>query len=304
MKKIALVFPGQGSQKIGMMDQLAADFPQVLTYFAQASELLGYDLWQIVTQDPEEQLNQTIYTQPAMLVADYAFWQILQQTTHDLNPAYLAGHSLGEYAALVAADVITFSEAVALVAKRAQFMQECVRPGDGAMAAILGLDVPAVESICQQASSEVMLANLNCPGQLVIAGSNLGVEAAIKLAKEAGAKAIKLPMSVPSHCYLMRPAAEKLSQELDKVTFKSPRLPVINNVDVAILTEPLAIKSALTRQLFSPVRWIETIEYMLQNGVTQIIECGPGKVLTNMNKRIHPEMELLTSHEFLTLKTQ
>ncbi len=290
----AVVFPGQGSQKLGMMSFYLENYLPTKDYFARANQILDYDLLALIQDGPEEQLNQTRYTQPAMLVADLVAWYYwLEQ--NDKQPGWLAGHSLGEYAALVAGNAISFEAAVDLVAKRAQFMQSAVAVGEGAMAALLGLSVDQVELLCQQASSSeviVTAANLNAPGQIVVAGSALAVEGVIELAKQAGAKrAIKLPVSVPSHCPLMEPAAKQLAVALEEVDIEMPDIPVVHNSSVAIAQTPVEIKQALVAQLYNPVRWIETIELFAARGVLQVVECGPGKVLTSLNKRIVKGLE-------------
>lgn len=293
MKNLAFVFPGQGSQKVGMLHDVALAHPGVEELFKQASAVLDYDLWEIVIHGPEAKLNQTIYTQPAMLVADLALWHIWQELS-DIKPSYVAGHSLGEYAALVVAGVLEFATAVRMVAKRAQFMQEAVPEGAGAMAAIIGMPIEQIDEICRHVSMDgvVSAANLNGPGQVVIAGTLTAVTHAMELARSAGArKVVQLPMSVPSHCALMQPAADRLLIEFEQVAFHRPKMAVINNADVKVFTEPAEIKSALIRQLVMPVRWVETIEFMAANGVQVVAECGPGKVLTGLNKRIVSTLE-------------
>ncbi|HEY0722155.1 MAG TPA: ACP S-malonyltransferase [Gammaproteobacteria bacterium] len=289
---LAFVFPGQGSQSIGMLADLAATYPQVEQTFAEASAVLGYDLWKIVQNGPESELNNTAVTQPAMLCAGVAAWRIWQAQGGAM-PKMMAGHSLGEYTALVCAGAISFTDAVALVAERGRLMQEAVPAGEGAMAAILGLEDAQVLAVCNEAAQgEVVSAvNFNSPGQVVVAGKSGAVNRAVELAKAAGAKrALLLPVSVPSHCALMKPAADKLAERLKSITVKSPAIPVVNNVDVTMASEPDAIRDALVRQLYSPVRWVETIEKMAASGVTQLVECGPGKVLVGLNKRIVKEM--------------
>ncbi|MGD8785059.1 MAG: ACP S-malonyltransferase [Thioalkalispiraceae bacterium] len=285
---LAFVFPGQGSQSIGMLDAFAEVYPQVKTTFAEASSVLSYDLWQVVSSGPENKLNSTDVTQPAMLAAGVAIWRLWQEKNGE-QPSYLAGHSLGEYTALVCAGVVDFTEAIKLVAARGQYMQDAVPAGTGAMAAILGLDDAAVRAVCEQASTDqiVEAVNFNSPGQVVIAGHANAVEKAAELAKENGAKrAVILPVSVPSHCQLMKPAADKLAVDLEVLDLAEPVIPVINNVDVTSETSAQAIKDALIRQLYQPVRWVEIIQTMAEKGVDRIIECGPGKVLMGLNKRI------------------
>lgn len=285
---LAFVFPGQGSQSVGMLSQLASEFSQVESTFSEASDALGYDLWSIVSSGPAESLNQTERTQPAMLAAGIAVWRIWQSLTN-IEPSYLAGHSLGEYSALVAAEALSFSDAIKLVELRGQFMQQAVPAGQGGMAAILGLDDQKVIDICQQSAqgSVVEAVNFNSPGQVVIAGEVNAVTRATEFAKEQGAKrALLLPVSVPSHCALMKPAAEKLATALDDININIPVIPVIHNVSVAVADDAAAIKQLLTQQLYSPVRWVETIQYFTQHDTNMIIECGPGKVLAGLTKRI------------------
>ncbi len=289
---LALVFPGQGSQAVGMLGELAAAESQVGATFAEASEALGYDLWKVVAEGPAEELNQTHITQPAMLSAGIAVWRIWQEKG-GATPAVMAGHSLGEYTALVAAGAIGFADAVALVAERGKLMQAAVPAGTGSMAAILGLDDDKVVDVCAHAAvGEVVSAvNFNANGQVVIAGHVAAVERAVELAKEAGAKrAVILPVSVPSHCELMKPAAEKLAERLATINVSAPQIPVINNADVSKASDADAIRDALVRQLYSPVRWVETVQAMAGEGVDTLIECGPGKVLVGLNKRIVKEM--------------
>jgi len=278
-----------------MLTELAEAEAQVKTTFAEASEALGYDLWKIVTEGPAEELNQTHITQPAMLSAGIAVWRIWQEKS-GAEPAMMAGHSLGEYSALVAAGALGFADAVSLVAERGRLMQEAVPAGTGSMAAILGLDDTQVIAVCEQAAEgEVVSAvNFNANGQVVIAGHVAAVERAVNLAKEAGAKrAVVLPVSVPSHCALMKPAADKLAERLAGITLNAPQVPVINNVDVSKAGDADAIRNALVRQLYSPVRWVETIQAMEGEGVDTLIECGPGKVLVGLNKRIAKGMKAL-----------
>ncbi|MEE8380180.1 MAG: ACP S-malonyltransferase [Gammaproteobacteria bacterium] len=288
----AMVFPGQGSQSVGMLADLADTFPQIKTTYQEASDVLGYDLWSLVKDGPEEELNKTHITQPAMLAGGVAVWRVWQDEGAPM-PAAMAGHSLGEYSALVAAESMSLSDAVLLVADRGRFMQEAVPAGVGAMAAILGLDDDKVIDVCEQAAeSEVVTAvNFNSPGQVVIAGNAAAVERAVTLAKEAGAKrALILPVSVPSHCSLMNPAAEKLEERLAGINISAPTIPVYNNVDVQAENDPDAIRKALKRQLYSPVRWVDIINSLATQDVERIVECGPGKVLVGLNKRINKQM--------------
>jgi len=285
--KFAFVFPGQGSQSVGMM-QGWGDRAEVRATFAEASDALGQDLWALVNDGPADQLNQTVNTQPAMLAADIAVWRVWL-SAEGARPTLLAGHSLGEYAALVAAGALNFADAIKLVRFRAEAMQAAVPEGVGAMAAILGLDDDTVRAVCADAAAgEVVEAvNLNSPGQVVIAGNKAAVERAMVLAKERGAKrALPLPVSVPSHSSLMLPAAEKLLAHLQSVTIATPTIPVLHNTDVQSHAEPDAIRSALAKQLHTPVRWVETVQALKAAGIERVIECGPGKVLAGLNKRI------------------
>ncbi|ELP9499043.1 TPA: ACP S-malonyltransferase [Vibrio alginolyticus] len=288
MSKFAIVFPGQGSQAVGMLAELGEQYDVVKQTFAEASDALGYDLWALVQNGPAEDLNETFRTQPALLASSVAIWRVWQELGLE-QPTNLAGHSLGEYSALVCAGVIDFKEAIKLVELRGQLMQEAVPAGTGAMYAIIGLADDAIAKACEDAAQGEVVSpvNFNSPGQVVIAGSKDAVERAGALCKEAGAKrALPLPVSVPSHCALMKPAAEKLAVALESIEFNSPQLPVINNVDVVAETDPAKIKDALVRQLHSPVRWTETVELMHEQGVENLLELGPGKVLTGLTKRI------------------
>jgi [acyl-carrier-protein] S-malonyltransferase len=302
--KSAFVFPGQGSQSVGMLADLAAEFSIVGDTFEQASAALGYDLWQLVAAGPEEQLNQTDRTQPAMLTAGVAVWRVWQSVS-EIKPAYFAGHSLGEYTALVAADALDFADAVKLVEKRGQFMQQAVPVGEGAMAAILGLDDDIVRDLCAEASAQgvVEAVNFNSPGQVVIAGSTAAVKRAIELATEKGAKrALQLPVSVPSHCELMKPAAEQLADELDKIDVRMPSTPVIHNASVTAASDTNELKQLLAAQLYSPVRWVETIQWFATQGVDTVVESGPGKVLAGLNKRIDKSQMALPLFDPATLE--
>lgn len=288
MTKIAVVFPGQGSQTLGMLADLATAHPVVEETFAEASSALGYDLWQLVQQGPAEELNKTWQTQPALLAASVAIWRVWQQQ-NGTQPILMAGHSLGEYSALVCAGVLDFKQAISLVELRGKLMQEAVPAGTGAMYAIIGLDNDAIAKACEESAQGQVVSpvNFNSPGQVVIAGNKEAVERAGAACKAAGAKrALPLPVSVPSHCALMKPAADKLAVALENVTFSAPQYSVVNNVDVKVETSPEAIRSALVRQLYSPVRWTESVEFMAAQGVEQLLEVGPGKVLTGLTKRI------------------
>ncbi|QYJ83943.1 ACP S-malonyltransferase [Shewanella aegiceratis] len=299
MEKIAYVFPGQGSQAVGMLADLAAEHEVVGQTFAEASEVLGYDLWQLVQEGPAESLNQTDKTQPALLTASVAIWRAIQATSAS-KPALLAGHSLGEYSALVCAGVIDFKDAVKLVELRGQLMQQAVPAGTGAMFAIIGLDNDGIAKACEEAAQGEVVApvNFNSPGQVVIAGEKAAVERAADACKAAGAKmAVALPVSVPSHCQLMKPAADELAKALDALSFSAPSIPVVNNVDVATPESVEAIKDALVRQLYCPVRWSETVEKMAAEGVSQLVEVGPGKVLTGLAKRINKSLSAKVAND-------
>ena len=301
---LALVFPGQGSQAVGMLAGLAQYYPEVQESFDAALSVLGYDLWHLIQQGPEQELNRTHITQPAMLVAGVAVWRVWQ-SRGGKTPGIMAGHSLGEYTALVCAGALTFETAIVLVSERGRFMQEAVPGGEGAMAAILGLDDGKVMEVCARAAQgEVVAAvNFNSPGQVVVAGGTAAVARAMDLAKAAGAKrALLLPVSVPSHCALMKPAASQMRKMLQDTEFKAPVIPVINNVDVAVYNDPEAIRDALVRQLYNPVRWVETIRHMATIGIKTLIECGPGKVLAGLNKRIDKDMTAMPVYDPATME--
>ncbi|MFL1907136.1 ACP S-malonyltransferase [Plesiomonas shigelloides] len=303
MTTFAMVFPGQGSQSVGMLADLAQQFPIVEQTFAEASAVLGYDLWALVQQGPAEELNKTWQTQPALLTASVAIWRVWQEKNGAM-PVVMAGHSLGEYSALVCAGVMDFKDAVRLVELRGKLMQEAVPEGTGAMAAIIGLDNDSIAKACADSAEGQVVApvNFNSPGQVVIAGNKEAVERAGAACKAAGAKrALPLPVSVPSHCALMKPAADKLAVALEEITFNAPRIPVINNVDVAAESDANAIRSALVRQLYSPVRWTETVESMSAQGVAHLLEIGPGKVLTGLTKRIVDSMTAAAVNDVASL---
>ncbi|MFZ3387319.1 ACP S-malonyltransferase [Buttiauxella gaviniae] len=288
MTQFAFVFPGQGSQAVGMLAEIAAANPVVEATFREASDVLGYDLWALTQQGPVEELNKTWQTQPALLAASVALWRVWEQKGGK-TPAMMAGHSLGEYSALVCAGVIDFADAVRLVELRGKLMQEAVPAGTGAMYAIIGLDDASIAKACEEAAQGEVVSpvNFNSPGQVVIAGNKDAVERAGAACKAAGAKrALPLPVSVPSHCALMKPAADKLAIALENITFNAPVVPVVNNVDVKCETSAEAIRSALVRQLYSPVQWTKSVEFMAAQGVAQLLEVGPGKVLTGLTKRI------------------
>ncbi|WP_314185774.1 ACP S-malonyltransferase [Aggregatibacter kilianii] len=304
MKKFAMVFPGQGSQTVGMLAELAGDYPIVQETFKQASKTLGYDLWQLVQEGPAEELNKTWQTQPALLTASVAVYRVWQQKYPELKPEVMAGHSLGEYSALVCAGVLDFQDAVKLVELRGKLMQQAVPEGTGAMYVIIGLDNEAIINACKQAEQgEVVSAvNFNSPGQVVIAGAKAAVERAAALCKEAGAKrALPLSVSVPSHCALMKPAADQLSVSLESITLKAPTASVLNNVDVKAETDADAIRNALVRQLYSPVRWTETVEKMSHSGVEVLVEIGPGKVLNGLAKRIVDSLQATSVNDVKSL---
>jgi [acyl-carrier-protein] S-malonyltransferase len=291
---VAFVFPGQGSQSVGMLKSLADAEPVVTATFAEASNVLGYDLWQLCQTGPEEALNATERTQPAMLAAGVAVWRVWRKRGGPA-PTVMSGHSLGEFTALVCADSLDFSTAVELVSFRGRAMQEAVPVGQGAMAAILGLEDEDVEAACREAARGEVVepVNFNAPGQVVIAGHVAAVTRAIEACKARGAKrAIDLPVSVPSHSSLMKPAAERLQERLASTEVRSPLVPEIYTVDVRKHGHPQGIRSALVQQLFSPVRWAETVRRMIGSGVTHIVECGPGKVLTGLNRRVERRKEI------------
>jgi len=291
---IAVVFPGQGSQSIGMLKDYAETWDQVEKTYQQASEVLGYDLWDIVCNGPEDKLNQTAITQPAMLAADVSVMRILRELCMT-TPYALAGHSLGEYAALVGANVLDFQDAIKLVAERGRLMQNAVPEGEGAMAAIIGLSDDQVILGCTEVSAEtgkvVEPVNFNSPGQIVIAGAAEAVEKAIEVMQEEGAKrALKLPVSVPAHSSLMKHAADELAKLLETVTFNKPDVQVIHNYDAKSHDEPVAIREALTKQIYNPVRWVDTIK-IIKEDADAIIECGPGRVLAGLTRRIDKEIK-------------
>lgn len=304
MKKFAMVFPGQGSQTVGMLADLATQYPIVTETFKQASDVLGYDLWHLVQQGPAEELNKTWQTQPALLAASVAIYRVWQEKYPHLKPEVMAGHSLGEYSALVCAGVLDFQQAIKLVELRGKLMQQAVPEGTGAMYAIIGLDNDAIINACKQAEEgEVVSAvNFNSPGQVVIAGAKAAVERAAALCKDAGAKrALPLAVSVPSHCALMKPAADELAVALEKIEVNAPATAVINNVDVATESENGAIRTALVRQLYSPVRWTESVEKMAKDGVEVLVEIGPGKVLNGLTKRIVSELQATSVNDIASL---
>lgn len=284
---LAFVFPGQGSQSLGMLAELGAEKPVIIETFKEASEALGYDLWKLVQEGPEEQLNQTDKTQPAILTASIALWRLWLEEG-GAKPAFVSGHSLGEYSALVAAGSISLKDAVRLVERRGQLMQEAVPAGHGAMAAILGLDDAVVVELCAEAAEDqvVSAVNFNSPGQVVIAGNKAAVDRAMELCKAKGAKrALPLAVSVPSHCALMKPAAERFADAVNAIEWKAPQIPVVQNVTATIAADLDALKQDLLAQLYQPVRWVECVQTLAANGAVNLVECGPGKVLAGLNKR-------------------
>lgn len=301
--KIAFVFPGQGSQSVGMLAELGANHPIVIETFAQASEVLGYDLWQLVQHDEEGQLNQTHITQPALLTASVALWRLwLQQG--GLTPSIVAGHSLGEYSALVCAGALDFADAVRLVEARGQFMQAAVPPGEGAMAAIIGMDNDVIVSVCEASAQGqiVVPVNYNSPGQVVIAGAKSAVERAMVACKEAGAKrALPLPVSIPSHCALMLPAADKLRTMLAGIQVRVPTIPVVQNVDAKVAGSADAIVSNLVAHLIQPVLWSQCVECITTDGADLVVECGPGKVLNGLTKRIKKTLQTASINDAASL---
>jgi len=285
---IAMVFPGQGSQSQGMQADLAAEYKHVQDCYAEASDILGYDLWQLVQEGPAERLAETVVTQPAMLTAGYAAWRVWQEQG-GATPSHMAGHSLGEYTALVCANAVSFGDALRVVRKRSELMQAAVPVGDGAMAAIIGLDDDAVCAVCDDASAigVAEAVNFNSPGQVVIAGHKEAVDHAISRAEDAGARrAILLPVSVPSHSSLMIAAGQELAAALDATDFSAPGITVINATDATPYKDANDIRLRLSRQVHRPVQWVATINAMLEAGATSVIECGPGKVLAGLLRRI------------------
>ncbi|WP_189442711.1 ACP S-malonyltransferase [Salinicola rhizosphaerae] len=304
-QSLALVFPGQGSQQIGMLRELAERYSVVRTTFDEASEALGYDLWHVVQEGPEEKLNATACTQPALLTSSVAIWRVWQELEGP-RPGMMAGHSLGEYSALVCAGAMSFAEGVRLVRLRGEAMQAAVPAGVGAMAAILGLDDAAVESACRDAAqTEVVAAvNYNSPGQVVIAGHQAAVDRAIALCQEAGAKrALPLPVSVPSHCELMQPAAVRVESAMAEMDIKLPRYAVYQNVDAQVAETPEQLRQRLVEQLYRPVRWTDCVNAMFEDGAGVFIECGPGKVLTGLSKRIQRQAKGLAVNDPETLSS-
>ncbi len=293
-KELAFVFPGQGSQSLGMLADIAADYSVIEATFAEASDVLGMDLWQLSQTGTEEDINRTDITQPLLLTASVALWRLWNEKQGE-QPGCVAGHSLGEYSALVVASAIEFADAVKLVNLRGRYMQTAVPAGQGSMAAILGLTDEQIRSACEQAAQNeiVSAVNYNSPGQVVIAGQADAVTRAIVLCKEAGAKrALPLAVSVPSHCALMKPAAEQLQIELQQVEVKQPLIPVVQNASASVMQSPEEIRQALVEQLYRPVLWVDCVNRMIEQGAERIIECGPGKVLSGLNKRISRQLQV------------
>jgi len=295
-QNLAFVFPGQGSQKIGMLADLAASYPIVTQTFAEASQVLGYDLWELVQNGSQEDINLTERTQPLLLTASVAVWRVWQEKK-GVQPALVSGHSLGEWSALVCAGVVAFKDAVKLVQQRGKFMQEAVPAGQGAMAAIIGLDDNLIIEACKNAEQGevVSVVNFNSPGQVVIAGTAAAVERASALCKEAGAKrALPLPVSAPFHTSLMRPAADRLAEQITATEFKTPQIPVVHNVTAQTETNSEKIKALMIEQIYSAVRWVECVNTISTAGINITVECGPGKVLSGLNKRINAELTTLS----------
>jgi [acyl-carrier-protein] S-malonyltransferase len=305
LSNLGVVFPGQGSQSIGMLAELAVDYPHIKQTFEQASEIFGEDLWEISQQGPEQRINDTRITQPIMLAAGVAVWRAWNSQVA-VQPRSMAGHSLGEYTALVCSGRLDFEQAVKLVSQRAQQMQIAVPAGKGAMAAILGLDNASVEQACKLAAQQRVVepVNYNAPGQVVIAGDTAAVEDALEQAKQLGAKrAVLLPVSVPSHCSLMRPAADALAATLESVVLKETAIPVVQNTDALAHDNPDIIRANLQHQLYKPVLWVDCINKMHSQGVTQFVECGPGKVLSGLIKRIIKGVDVLSVNSPDTLES-
>jgi [acyl-carrier-protein] S-malonyltransferase len=305
-QKIAFVFPGQGSQYIGMLSKIHEEHGSIIReVFKEASDVLNYDLWGLIQKGPIEKLNQTEFTQPALLTAGVAMWRIWEHV-EDFKPIILAGHSLGEYTALVCAEALSLREAVILVSKRGQLMQSVAIPGSRwAMAAIIGLDDNEVITICAKAyvtcGKIVQAVNFNAPGQIVIAGDKAAVDIAMEISKFKEAKAVLLPISVPSHSVFMQPIMKQFAEQLQAINWKMPKIPVVHNFDVRVHQDANSICNVLSKQLCNPVRWVEIIQYIVGLGIKLIVECGPGKVLTNLNKRIRKDLQFIALEEDMVL---
>ncbi|MGB0459478.1 MAG: ACP S-malonyltransferase [Porticoccaceae bacterium] len=292
MSNLAFVFPGQGSQKIGMLAELAEQNPIIEQTFNEASEVLGYDMWQLIQQGAQEEINLTQRTQPILLTCSVAIWRLWNEK-QGASPSQMAGHSLGEWSALVCSNVIDFADGLKIVEARGKYMQQAVPVGQGAMAAIIGLDDQAILEACTEANDlgVVDAVNFNAPGQVVIAGSNEAVERAMEICKDAGAKrALPLPVSAPFHTSLMKPAADNLADMVNAVTFRSPEVPIMHNVHAQNEQDPQAIKALMLEQIYSPVKWVDCVKQLKQSGVSTLVECGPGKVLSGLAKRIDREL--------------
>lgn len=296
-QNLAFVFPGQGSQKIGMLADLAATYPVVQSTFAEASDVLGYDLWDLVQNGSQDDINMTERTQPLLLAASVAVWRVWNEQNNAVKPALVAGHSLGEWSALVCAGVVEFKAAIKIVQLRGKYMQEAVPAGQGGMAAIIGLADNLILKACEDAAQgEVVTAvNFNSPGQVVIAGTAAAVERASALCKEAGAKrALPLPVSAPFHTSLMKPAADRLAELINATDFNAPQIPVVHNVTAQTESDPLKIRELMIEQIYSPVRWVECVNTMVGKDIQVTVECGPGKVLSGLNKRINGDLTTLS----------
>lgn len=297
MSQLAFVFPGQGSQKIGMLAELADQYPSVKETFDQASDALGYNMWDLIQQGEQEEINLTERTQPILLASSVAIWRLWNEHK-GAQPSQMAGHSLGEWSALVCSGVVDFADGLKIVRARGQYMQQAVPVGEGAMAAIIGLDDQAILDACKNSQSQgvVDAVNFNAPGQVVIAGSSAAVEAAMDLCKEAGAKrALPLPVSAPFHTSLMKPAADNLADLVNSVSFSAPQVPVIHNVHAQTESDPEVIKALMLEQIYSPVKWVDCVKQLKNNGATTLVECGPGKVLSGLTKRIDREISSLST---------
>jgi [acyl-carrier-protein] S-malonyltransferase len=297
MTNLAFVFPGQGSQKIGMLAELAEQNPIIEKTFNEASEVLGYDMWQLIQQGEQDEINLTQRTQPILLTCSVAIWRLWNEKQGTL-PNQMAGHSLGEWSALVCANVIDFADALKIVEARGKYMQQAVPVGQGTMAAIIGLDDQTILKACSEASclGVVDAVNFNAPGQVVIAGSNDAVERAMEICKSAGAKrALPLPVSAPFHTSLMKPAADNLAEMVNAVSFRAPEVPIMHNVHAKNENDPQVIKALMLEQIYSPVKWVDCVKQLKESGASTLVECGPGKVLSGLAKRIDRELIALAT---------